>query len=69
MLNNLKLNPAKSKGMLFKRRSQIVIFPPSLPGIERVDSMIGRSQLTTMAMTRESNWLVALLKTSGKLKQ
>src|SRR6218665_148095 len=40
LLNNLKLNPDKSKEMLFRRRTRTVILPPPLPGIERVDSMI-----------------------------
>src|SRR6218665_2828823 len=39
-LNNLKLNPNKSKKMLFRRRTRTVILPQPLPGIERVDSMI-----------------------------
>src|SRR6218665_3458545 len=32
LLSNLKLNPNKSKEMLFRRRTRTVILPPPLPG-------------------------------------
>ena len=62
-VNNLKLNPAKSKEMIIRRlKTKLSDLPLPIAGIQRVDSMIILGVTLRPSMSMLADWLGSLLR-------